>query len=56
MMNGTALQELRELGGWKSYEMMLRQAGLALEHLSTAVARIEREWDVVTNEVTISVR
>jgi integrase len=56
VMNGTGLQELMELGGWKSYEMVLRYAHLAPEHLSTAAARIEREWDVVTNEVTISLR
>jgi hypothetical protein len=55
-MNGTGLQEIMELGGWKSYEMVLRYAHLAPEHLSTAAARIEREWDVVTNEVTISLR
>jgi hypothetical protein len=55
-MHGTGLQELMELGGWKSYEMVLRYAHLAPEHLSNAAARIEREWDVVTNEVTISLR
>jgi hypothetical protein len=55
-MNGTTLQELMELGGWKSYEMVLRYAHLAPEHLSVAAARIERKWDVVTNEVAISLR
>jgi integrase len=29
VMNGTSLQELMELGGWKSYEMVLRYAHLA---------------------------
>ena len=33
-MNGTSLQELMELGGWKSYGMVLRYAHLASEHLS----------------------
>lgn len=40
--NGTSLQELMELGGWKSYEMVLRYAHLAADHLSQAAARIER--------------
>ena len=31
VMNGTSLQELMELGGWKSYEMVLRYAYLAPE-------------------------
>lgn len=56
VMNGTGLQELMELGGWKSYEMVLRYAHLAPEHLSNAATRIEREWDVVDNEATISLR
>jgi len=41
--NGTSLQELMELGGWKSYEMVLRYAHLAPDHLSHAAARIERK-------------
>jgi hypothetical protein len=49
-------QELMELGGWKSYEMVLRYAHLAPEHLSTAAARIERELEVVTTGATISLR
>ena len=56
VMSGTGLQELMELGGWKSYEMVLRYAHLAPEHLSNAAARIERQWDIVTNEATISLR
>ena|SRR5688572_3164150 len=32
VMSGTSLQELMELGGWKSYEMVLRYAHLAPEH------------------------
>lgn len=43
-MSGTSLQELMELGGWKSFEMMLRYAHLAPEHLSAAAKRIERSW------------
>ena len=34
MMRGTSLQELMELGGWKSYEMVLRYAHLAPERMS----------------------
>jgi len=56
VMSGTNLQELMELGGWKSYEMVLRYAHLAPEHLSNAAARIERGMEVVTNDATISLR
>ena len=56
VMNGTSLQELMELGGWKSYEMVLRYAHLAPEHLSDAAARIERGMEVVSNDATISLR
>lgn len=56
VMNGTTLQELMELGGWKSYEMVLRYAHLAPEHLSNAAARIERSIGVVTQNATISLR
>jgi len=55
-MNGTNLPELMELGGWKSYEMVLRYAHLAPEHLSTAAARIERRIEVVKPNATISLR
>ncbi len=55
-MNGTSLQELMELGGWKSYEMVLRYAHLAPEHLSDAAARIERGMGVVKDDATISLR
>ena len=47
MTNGTSLQELMELGGWKSYEMVLRYAHLAPDHLSHAAARIERPLEIV---------
>jgi len=56
VMNGTSLQELMELGGWKSYEMVLRYAHLAPEHLSNAAARIERGLGIVGNDSTISLR
>ena len=43
---GTSLQTLMELGGWSSYEMVLRYAHLAGEHLHSAAA----------NGVTIQLR
>ncbi len=56
VMSGTSLQELMELGGWKSYEMVLRYAHLAPEHLADAAARIERRWESVVQNSTISLR
>jgi integrase len=43
VQNGTSLPELMELGGWKSYEMVLRYAHLAPEKLSSVARRIERQ-------------
>ncbi|RMH15798.1 MAG: site-specific integrase [Gammaproteobacteria bacterium] len=40
VQNGTSLQELMELGGWSSYEMVLRYAHLAGEHLKGAASRV----------------
>jgi len=37
---GTSLQTLMELGGWSSYEMVLRYAHLASHHLHDAAAQI----------------
>jgi integrase len=42
VQSGTSLPELMELGGWKSYEMVLRYAHLAPEKLSSVASRIER--------------
>ncbi len=44
VQSGTSLQELMELGGWASYEMVLRYAHLASDHLAAAAERV-----VVTN-------
>lgn len=41
VQNGTSLQELMELGGWSSYEMVLRYAHLRSDHLLTAASRLE---------------
>jgi integrase len=43
VQSGTSLPELMELGGWKSYEMVLRYAHLAPEKPSFVAGRIERQ-------------
>ena len=40
MQNGTSLQELQQLGGWSSFEMVLRYAHLSSDHLRGAAERI----------------
>ena len=40
VQNGTSLQELQLLGGWSSFEMVLRYAHLSSDHLRTAADRI----------------
>lgn len=37
---GTSLHELMELGGWRSYQMVLRYAHLAPDHLAEAANRL----------------
>ena len=41
VQSGTSLQELQELGGWATFEMVLRYAHLAADHLKSAAQRIE---------------
>ena len=41
VQRGTSLQELQELGGWATFEMVLRYAHLAAGHLKAAASRIE---------------
>jgi integrase len=41
VQSGTSLQELMELGGWSTYEMVMRYAHLAADHLRTAACRID---------------
>ncbi len=55
-MNGTSLQELMELGGWKSYEMVLRYAHVASEHLADSAAQIDRRLEIVQKSHTIPTR
>jgi integrase len=52
VQSGTSLQELMELGGWKSYEMVLRYAHLAPEKLSFVVGRIERQASRLIEEAS----
>ena len=40
IQNGTTLQELFELGGWSSFDMVLRYAHLSSNHLKLAADRI----------------
>lgn len=40
VQNGTSLQELQQLGGWSSYEMVLRYAHLSSDHLREAASRV----------------
>jgi integrase len=40
VQNGTSLQELQQLGGWCSFEMVLRYAHLSSEHLRRAAQRV----------------
>ena len=40
VQSGTSLQELMELGGWATYEMVMWYAHLAAEHLQTAACRL----------------
>ena len=40
VQNGTTLQELQLLGGWSSFEMVLRYAHLSSDHLKQAADRV----------------
>ncbi len=40
VQSGTSLQELQQLGGWASFEMVLRYAHLSSDHLRRAAERI----------------
>ena len=41
VQNGTSLQELMELGGWSTLQMVLRYAHLRSDHLQIAASRLE---------------
>jgi hypothetical protein len=53
VQSGTSLPELMELGGWKSYEMVLRYAHLAPEKLSFVAGRIERQASKLIEEAPL---
>lgn len=40
VQNGTSLQELQQLGGWSTFDMVLRYAHLSSEHLKSAANRV----------------
>ena len=40
IQSGTSLQELQQLGGWSSFEMVLRYAHLSGDHLQRAANKI----------------
>lgn len=40
VQNGTSLQELQQLGGWSSFDMVLRYAHLSSNHLKVAAERV----------------
>lgn len=42
VQNGVTLQQLMELGGWRSYAMVLRYSHLAPDHLATAAELVGR--------------
>jgi len=48
VQNGTSLQELYELGGWHSFDMVLRYAHLSSSHLRAAADRISGEHVTTT--------
>ena len=43
VQNGTSLQELQQLGGWSSFEMVLRYAHLSSDHLRRAADRVQNK-------------
>ena len=56
VMEGTSLQELMELGGWKSYEMVLRYTQLAPKHRADRATRTDKPLEIIANYTTISLR
>ena len=46
--NGTSLQELQQLGGWTSFEMVLRYAHLSSDYLRDAAERVNVTFSLHT--------
>lgn len=44
VMAGTPVQVLKELGGWKSLDMVLRYAHLAPDHLDNFAGNVIKDW------------
>ena len=40
VQNGTSLQKLQQLGGWSSFDMVLRYTHLSSDHLKKAAERV----------------
>ena len=51
VQSGTSLYELQELGGWKSFEMVLRYAHLSGDQLRVAATRIDQKLNQVSRAV-----
>jgi len=49
VQNDTSLQELQQLGGWASFEMVLRYAHLSSDYLKSAAERVS-----VTNSLQLT--
>jgi hypothetical protein len=62
IQSGTPLHVLKELGGWSNYEMVLRYAHFAPEHLAkhaesivdygTKLGTVEKKGSKIVTEVT----
>ena len=52
VQSGTGLQELMELGGWSTHEMVLRYAHLAADHLLSAACRIDGTFSSQRSKIT----
>ncbi len=54
VQSGTSLQELQQLGGWASFEMVLRYAHLSSDHLRNAAERLSATISLQSGSVTKS--
>lgn len=55
VQSGTSLQELQQLGGWSSFEMVLRYAHLSGDHLRNAANRISSLNMVIDHRESLGV-
>ncbi len=53
VQNGTSLQELQELGGWSSFEMVLRYAHLDSEHLRESANNVDNMIEGATGAKSV---